>query len=43
MLAYILLNYDIKLANGNERPKNVWFGRSCSPDPTADVLFRKRF
>ncbi|KAF8347875.1 cytochrome P450 [Amanita rubescens] len=43
MLAHILLNYDIKLANGNERPKNVWFGRSCSPDPTAEVLFRKRF
>ncbi|KAF5315411.1 hypothetical protein D9619_007341 [Psilocybe cf. subviscida] len=42
MLAYILLNYDIKLVDGNHRPDNVWVGASCSPNPTAEVLLRKR-
>jgi len=42
MLAHILLNYDVKMANGGGRPENVWYGRNCLPDPTAQVLFRRR-
>ena len=42
MLAHIVLNYDVKMANGTGRPENMWFGRSTLPNPTAEVLFRKR-
>lgn len=42
MLAHILLNYDVKMANDGGRPENVWYGRNCSPDPTAQVLFQRR-
>ncbi|KAF8697278.1 hypothetical protein AX14_001385 [Amanita brunnescens Koide BX004] len=42
MLAHILLNYDIKMANGGGRPENIWFGRSSLPNTKAEVLFRKR-
>lgn len=41
ILAYIVLNYDIKLAAGGGRPENVWLGPSISP-PDVDVLFRRR-
>ncbi|THH28887.1 hypothetical protein EUX98_g5314 [Antrodiella citrinella] len=46
MLAYIVLHYDVKMRPGTDgvcvRPKNKWVGNSIIPDPTADVLFRKR-
>ncbi|KAH8103294.1 cytochrome P450 [Cristinia sonorae] len=44
MLAHIVLNYDVKLSPGSEgiRPPNKWIGNSIIPDPTANVLFRKR-
>ena len=42
MLAHIVLNYDVKMANDNGRPENLWFGPSTLPNPTAEVLFRKR-
>ena len=42
MLAHILLNYDVKIANGGGRPENMWFGRSSLPNTKAEVLFRKR-
>ena len=42
MFAYIVLNYDVKMANGGGRPENVWYGRSSLPDTKAEVLFRKR-
>ena len=42
MLAHILLNYDVKLANGGGRPANVRLGRATLPDPKAELLFRKR-
>ena len=42
ILAHILLNYDIKIANGGGRPENIWFGRYCLPNTKAEVLFRKR-
>ena len=42
MLAHILLNYDVKMADGGGRPENVWIGLSSLPDTKAEVLFRKR-
>ncbi|TFK68396.1 cytochrome P450 [Pluteus cervinus] len=42
MLAYILLNYDIKLEEGKGRPEPMWFGGNSIPDRKAHVLFRKR-
>ncbi|KAF8627694.1 hypothetical protein AX15_004292 [Amanita polypyramis BW_CC] len=42
ILGHILLNYDVKMANGGGRPANLNFGRSVLPDPKAEVLFRKR-
>ncbi|KAF8955284.1 cytochrome P450 [Flammula alnicola] len=42
MLAHVLLTYDVKLPDDGPRPENVWFQAGCSPDPTAQVMFRKR-
>ncbi len=39
MLAYVLLNYDVTMANV---PSELWFGLLSIPDPTAEVMFRKR-
>ncbi|TFK70908.1 cytochrome P450 [Pluteus cervinus] len=42
MLAYILLNYDVKLAEGEGPPEPMWFGANRIPNRKAHVLFRKR-
>ena len=42
MLAHILLNYDVKMADGGGRPENVWIGVSSLPNTGAEMLFRKR-
>ncbi|RPD64699.1 cytochrome P450 [Lentinus tigrinus ALCF2SS1-7] len=42
MLAFIVLNYDLKLANDAPRPENRCFGAAIIPDPTAEIMFRKR-
>ena len=42
MLAHVLLNYDIKMANDAGRPTNISIGSEMMPDPSAEVLFRKR-
>ncbi|KIL61610.1 hypothetical protein M378DRAFT_166728 [Amanita muscaria Koide BX008] len=42
MLAHILLNYDVQMANGGGRPANWVVGTSTIPNPTAKVMFRKR-
>lgn len=43
LLAHMLLNYDVKLDNKDgKRPKNVWFGMSCMPNPQAKILLRRR-
>ena len=42
MLAHIVMTYDIKLKEGEERPANMNIGPSISPHPSAKVLFRKR-
>ena len=42
MLAYVVLNYDVKLPDGAPRPKNFRFGMADMPSKDAPVLFRKR-
>jgi len=42
MLAHLVLAYDVKLENEGVRPTDTWFGTSCIPNRTAEVLFRKR-
>ena len=42
MLAHVLLNYDIKMADGRGRPENWQFGIYTGPDMKAKILFRKR-
>ncbi|KAJ7621337.1 cytochrome P450 [Roridomyces roridus] len=43
MLAYILLQYDIRLEEEGVRPPSEWFGTTCGANRSAKVLFRKRF
>ena len=42
MLAYILLNYDLKLGGDGKRPANLSFSSQIIPSPTGQVLFGKR-
>nr|BAL05133.1 cytochrome P450 [Phanerodontia chrysosporium] len=42
MMAYLVLNYDVKFENEGVRPQNVHGVLSVQPDPKARVLFRRR-
>lgn len=42
MMAYLVLNYDIRAEEEGVRPPNVIDALTIIPDPTAKVLFRKR-
>jgi len=42
MLAYVVMNYDVKFEHEGVRPQNVWFGVMISPDPTGRVMLKKR-
>ncbi|KAI1424417.1 cytochrome P450 [Xylaria sp. FL1777] len=42
ILSHLLLHYDIKLRDGETRPKPVVFMMTKSPSQTAEVLFRRR-
>ncbi|KAG5725182.1 Ent-kaurene oxidase [Termitomyces sp. T112] len=42
MMIHILMNYDLKLENEGERPKDHWFVTENIPDSTASVLLRRR-
>ncbi|KAH9923124.1 cytochrome P450 [Epithele typhae] len=43
LIAYILLHYDFKLAGGaTTRPENLYIDDSVVPNPTVEVMFRKR-
>ncbi|KAF8528499.1 cytochrome P450 [Hysterangium stoloniferum] len=42
MLAYTVLNYDVKMEKEGMRPTNRWAGLSCAPDTKASVMFRRR-
>ncbi|KAF8906748.1 cytochrome P450 [Gymnopilus junonius] len=42
MLAYVLLNYDIKFPDDGPRPQDVWIQAVASPNRKAEVMFKKR-
>ncbi|CAD6446132.1 7615435c-f8b0-4d97-b05e-86868eac4630 [Sclerotinia trifoliorum] len=42
LMAYIIRNYDIKLKDGEERPKNFYNNIMILPDHNAELLFRSR-
>lgn len=42
MMAYIVMNYDIKCEREGVRPENVHINLAVIPDLTAKILFRKR-
>ncbi|KAG8159818.1 hypothetical protein KVR01_010455 [Diaporthe batatas] len=42
ILAYFLINFDIKLKDGESRPKGMMLMMSKTPDPNAEILFRRR-
>ncbi|KAI5118676.1 hypothetical protein M0805_003613 [Coniferiporia weirii] len=42
MMAHLLLTYDVKLEVEGVRPESVYLGTRLTPNPTANVLFRKR-
>ena len=43
MMAYLLLNYDIKLEDGaNSKPKDIEFTTFITSDPKACIMIRKR-
>ena len=42
MLSYYLINFDMKLKDGEERPKPMMIMMSKTPNPDGEVLFRRR-
>jgi hypothetical protein len=42
LLAHVLVNYDVKLADSRGEPADWWFGAQPMLDPTVKVMFRKR-
>ncbi|OBZ79757.1 Ent-kaurene oxidase [Grifola frondosa] len=42
MIAYLVLNYDIKFAGDGKRPDNIFLGTAVVPARDAQVLFRRR-
>jgi len=42
ILAYVVLNYDLKFEHGHTRPESEWLGPAIKPASGAKVLFRGR-
>ncbi|KAF3770642.1 cytochrome P450 [Cryphonectria parasitica EP155] len=42
ILAYFLINFDVRLKEGQARPKSMVLMMTKSPDPNAELLFRRR-
>jgi cytochrome P450 len=42
ILANLILNFDLALADGKERPKPMTGGVNFKPDPSEEVLIRRR-
>ncbi len=42
MLAWIVLNYDMKIEGDGERPANFYLGPTVLPPMEGQVMFRKR-
>ncbi|KAG7096044.1 hypothetical protein E1B28_006725 [Marasmius oreades] len=41
-MAYLVLNYDVKMPRDGVRPADEWLGPMSGPATRAHVLFRKR-
>lgn len=42
ILTHLLMSYDFKFEDGQGRPKNLCYEEACYPDPTVNVLMRRR-
>lgn len=42
MLAYFLLHYDLRLKDGEGRPRSLMVMMSKTPDPRGEIMFRRR-
>lgn len=42
ILAFFMINFDIKLKEGESRPKAMMLMMSKTPDPNAEIMFRRR-
>lgn len=42
ILAYFLINFEVKLKDGQERPKSMVLMMTKTPDPNAELMFRRR-
>ena len=42
ILAYIVLNYDLKIDGDGKRPANIYYANEIIPAVDGMVLFRKR-
>ena len=42
MMAFLVLNYDVRFAEEGKRPANIRFGPADLPSHNAKVMFRKR-
>lgn len=42
MMAYTVLNYDVKMENEGVIPEPVWYSVKVMPNATAEVMFRRR-
>ena len=38
----MVVNYDFKFVGGGPRPENIYISENVVPDPTAQLMFRKR-
>ncbi len=42
ILMHVLMHYDMKLPDGTQRPKNIFFADANIADPTSKILFKER-
>ena len=42
IMAHLILRYDMRMEEEGVRPNDVWIGGRASPNPNAEVMFRRR-
>ena len=42
IMAYIVVNYDLKIGGDGKRPANIYLAENMLPNPKGEILFRKR-
>ena len=42
IMAYLILNFDMRMEQDGVRPKDLWIGSQCFPNMSAQVMFRRR-